>query len=127
MLTYEEIHASRARCAELGTDKEFQEFVRGRASCLSGLGRGKCVYAHVRRAAFGGTGMKTEFSGVAMTDEEHKLQHQKGEAAVLSARFGMAISPQAAKEWFDKEAQYLRLLFIKMKESKDEQRDSEAR
>lgn len=117
MPTYEQIQATRARCAELGTDKEFQEFVRSRASCLSGVGRGKCVYAHVRRAAFSGTGMKPEFSGVAMTDDEHKLQHQKGEATVLSARFGMVITPEAAKDWFDREAQYMRLLFIKMKES----------
>lgn len=120
MLTYEQIQATRARCAELGTDKEFQEFVRVRASCVSGLGRGSCVYAHVRRAALGGMGMKTEFSGVPLTDEEHKLQHQKGEAAVLFARFGFLVTAAQAKEWFDKEAQYLRLEFIKMKERKND-------
>ena len=120
MPSYEEIQESRQRCAELGTDKEFQDFVRQRASCLTGIGRGSCVYAHVRRAAFGGTGMKPEFSGVAMTDEEHKLQHQKGEATVLSKRFGMVIAPQAAKEWFDREAHYMRKLFIEMKEKENE-------
>ncbi len=70
------------RCKELGTDKEFQKWVKTQPNMLGGESE---VYAHVRRSWNAGTGMKPLFSGIPLTDWQHRLQHQKGELAMLQA------------------------------------------
>lgn len=103
-------------------DKDYQAWVRRQPSCISGQysewvnGEGRCEFAHVRRAAKGGTGYKPKFSGVPLTREEHRLQHEKGEAYVLAAN---GIITEDAKAWFDeKAAEYLRLWQCKQKQLK---------
>lgn len=72
-----------------GTDKMFLDWIRRQPSVVSGKfgayndqGEGRCEAAHVRRASNSGTGMKPEYSAVPLTPEEHRLQHQKGYAAL---------------------------------------------
>lgn len=103
-----------------GTDGDYQEWVRNQPSCVSGKqdwhrGRdgnvGKCEYAHVRRVANGaGTGIKPDYCGVPLTHEEHALQHQQGETALLRA-FNINSAP--APEWFEKQAIKYRTDWIK--------------
>lgn len=103
-----------------GTDGDYQNWVRNQPSCVSGKqdwhnGRdgsiGKCEYAHVRRVANGaGTGIKPEYSGVPLTHEEHALQHQQGEAALLQA-YGIRFDDAAA--WFEKQAVQHRTAWVK--------------
>jgi hypothetical protein len=93
------------------TDKAFREWIRRQPSCISGRfsewvnGEGRCVAAHVRRAKNSGTGFKASFCCVPLTQEEHLLQHQKGEAACL-ARFHPSIGELPARTaamWFDEQ------------------------
>lgn len=98
----------------LGTDDQFQDYVRHHKSCVSGefqgfvAGTGKdvCIYAHVRRASNSGTGIKPVFSGVPLTDLEHKIQHNEGELALLQKHeiLPNIASVDTAKAWFDKKA-----------------------
>lgn len=92
----------------LGTDKEFREWITTQHSCLSKTfdhegDREYTIACHVRRAANAGTGMKPAFSCVPMTNAEHQLQHQHGEAQLLN-RHGHALDAEQAKEWFNKRA-----------------------
>lgn len=83
-----------------GTDKNYQDFVRSQASCVSG--QSPVEFAHVRRIASGsGTGIKPEYSGVPLTHEEHMKQHNEGESV-----FG-------GKDFFDKQLVKHRQLWIK--------------
>ena len=107
------------RCKELGTDKEFQAWVKEQPSMLGG---GITVFAHVRRAWNSGVGMKPLFSGVSLTDEQHKLQHQKGELTCLQSRgwFVGESGRQAvdkAKRIFDEWAEMYREKWILTKEA----------
>ncbi len=102
------------------TDKKFREWVQRQPSCLSGRfseyvnGEGRCIAAHVRRAATSGTGYKAPFSCVPMTDDEHRFQHQHGELACLlrymSGPLGIPQFAAAdfAKEWFTDQAKKYR-------------------
>lgn len=80
----------------IGTDEEFREWIQRQPSAYSGkfseyvAGEGRCVAAHVRRAGESGTAIKAEYACIPLTDEEHRLQHQKGESAL------------GGPEWFDK-------------------------
>lgn len=99
-----------------GTDGDYQEWVRNQPSCVSGKqdwdnGTGKCEYAHVRCVANGaGTGIKPDYCGVPLTHEEHALQHQQGETALLRA---FNINFATAPEWFEKQAIKYRTDWIK--------------
>jgi hypothetical protein len=90
-------------CQAVGTDGNFLDWMRkhprSATGKLAGGESGPIVPAHVRRVANGsGTGIKPPFSAIPLTDQEHRLQHQKGESAV---------HPEG-KEWFDKKrVQYL--------------------
>lgn len=97
--------------AALGTDKQFQDYVRGLPSCLNGDDYG-IVYAHVRRANNSGTSIKPNYSGVPLTDPQHsQFQHQSGERAALEAWKPKAEgwTVQDAKDWFDKQAAKCRI------------------
>jgi hypothetical protein len=115
MLNFETIQATIEKCRELGTDKDYQNFVRTFGSCFSGMR--PVVYAHVRRAGFSGTGMKPDYFGIPLSKDEHDLQHQKHEAGLLRTKWP-DVSREAAKDWFDNEAQRFRLLYIKHKGAK---------
>ena len=68
------------------TDKAFRAWIQCQPSCLSGKfseyvnGEGRSVAAHVRRAGKSGIADKAPFSCVPLTQAEHLLQHQHGEA-----------------------------------------------
>lgn len=97
-----------------GTDAEFLNWLTYQPSCLDGgfsftdeQGKPRNVACHVRRVA-AGAGMATKpiFSAVPMTDEQHKLQHQRGEMAVIE-KYCIGVrptSPEQAKQWFETEA-----------------------
>jgi hypothetical protein len=78
-----------------GNDKAYREWIQRQPSCVSGQfseyvnGEGRCIAAHIRRAGKSGIAFKAEFSCVPLTDAEHRLTHQHGEAALRP------------KEWFD--------------------------
>lgn len=76
----------------IGADDQFLRWLRGRPCAASALSRcdGDIVAAHVRRVANGaGTGIKPEYSAVALCSKHHDQQHRQGETA-----FG-------GREWFD--------------------------
>lgn len=80
---------SRDVAEALGTDAEYQDWVRTQPSAYSGgcdwdcdKGEPRCEYAHVRRARDSGTGYKPKFSGIPLTHAEHHIQHQHGESAL---------------------------------------------
>lgn len=82
----------------IGSDDEFLTWLKFQKSAYSGKRdydqasyQSYCVAAHVRRVASGaGTGIKPNYSAIPLTDEEHKLQHLKGESAL------------GDREWWDK-------------------------
>ena len=92
------------------SDKKYLEWLSYQPSCLDGTfnqyqdGVGRNIACHVRRASNAGTGYKPKFSAVPMTDEQHKLQSTKGEAAVLY-RYLTHFTAEEAKQWFDNQAQ----------------------
>ena len=79
----------------LGTDEEYRAWIQRQPSAFSGKfsefvnGEGRCIAAHVRRAAESGTGYKPEFACIPLTDAEHQQQHREGEVAL------------GGREWFD--------------------------
>ena len=102
---------------KLGTDEDYQIWTRKRPCIISDQndwvdGEALCEYAHVRRADNSGKGTKPPFSGVPMTHEMHKLQHDKGETAAYEKHIEIRTGkpPQAkvtveqAKEFFNKKA-----------------------
>ncbi len=95
---YMEVLSNPNVCKAFGTDAEFQDWVRRQPSCING-DTYDIVYAHVRRANNSGTAMKPEFSGVPLTDKQHRMQHQSGEKSLLAS-----FDPSDAKEWFDAKA-----------------------
>jgi hypothetical protein len=99
--------------SQFGTDKAYLHWVSFQQSCLDGAfnqwqdGVGRNIAAHVRRAHNSGTGFKPPFSAVPMTDAQHKLQSQKGEAACLNHYLPRAQgwTEAEAKAWFDQQAE----------------------
>jgi len=103
-------------------DALYQEWLRKQKSCLSG--KQPCISAHVRRANNSGVGCKPLCSGVPLTDEEHRYQHQHGELDCI-LKYGRFIAADVmniltrqdqtiddrlvrvrwAKGWFDYQAQ----------------------
>ena len=78
-----------AVCQAVGTDDQFLDWIRQQTKSAtgrpSGGESGPIVPAHVRRVANGsGTGIKPPFAAIPLTDQEHRLQHQKGETAIAS-------------------------------------------
>ncbi len=80
----------------IGTDDTFRAWVQRQPSAVSGdfseyvNGEGRNIAAHVRRAGESGTGYKAEYACIPLTNDEHQLQHQKGESAI------------GGREWCDK-------------------------
>lgn len=102
---------------KFGTDDDYQIWTRKRPCIISDQndwvdGQPLCEYAHVRRADNSGKGTKPKFSGVPMTHEMHKLQHDKGETAAyakhIQFRTGQPptakVSVEEAKNFFNKAA-----------------------
>lgn len=93
-----------------GSDRQYRDWLSYQPSCVSGgfnqvlNGAGRNIACHVRRASNAGTGYKPPFSAVPMTDVEHMLQHNRGEAAVLLAYGKGHFTTQQAKEWFNEQA-----------------------
>lgn len=89
------------------SDRKYLEWIRRQPSCVSGQfseyvnGEGRCVAAHVRRAANSGVAYKPRYSCVPLTDAEHRLQHQKGESALGTKEFFDAQAAKYRALWFD--------------------------
>ncbi len=102
--------------ALVGTDDNFAEWIQKKKCCICGdgdwveeLGEQRCEAAHVRRAGENGTAYKADYARVPMCHMHHIIvQHHQGEHAAYAgylARKGEAarqITPQEAKDWFDK-------------------------
>lgn len=94
------------------SDKKYLEWLSYQPSCLTGHfnqyidGIGRNIATHVHRASNSGTGYKPPFSAVPLTDEEHQYQHKHGEAGAIYRFIGERLSNQAAKKWFDNEAEF---------------------
>lgn len=101
----------------LGTDKQYQEFVRYQPCIITGgfdrdteKGEDRCEYCHVRRSGDAGTSFKPEYSGVPMIHLMHVLQHNQGEiAAYQQYKSGKNkdvadTTVQEAKDWFEKKS-----------------------
>lgn len=58
-----------------------------------------CEAAHVRRADRAGTGIKPDYSAVALTHAEHRLQHDKGESALMPRDELERKASESAAEW----------------------------
>lgn len=95
----------------IGDDRWFRDWVRDQKSCLDGTQdlidedseTYKCEAAHVRRAGESGTGYKADFACVPLTHSQHRMQHEKGELAVLRHYRPQdnIQSVEDAKAWFD--------------------------
>ena len=108
-------------CRLKGTDPQFLDFIRRQPSCLTGnwsewlgdIGEWRNPACHVRRAATFGTAFKADFSAVPMTQTEHLLQSNRGEAAVLNRYLTFkGWTNQLAKEFFDKQVIRYRKLWL---------------
>lgn len=77
----------------VGTDKDFLNWLKSqKCACKDQECTGQVVPAHVRRVANGaGTGIKPEYSAIALCHHHHSKQHNDGESAL------------GGKEWFDKQ------------------------
>lgn len=81
----------------IGTDAQFLEWLRTQPCAARRVPcgcqcSGDIVAAHVRRVANGaGTGIKPQYSAIALCDTHHRLQHVNGE------------TPFGGPEWFDKQ------------------------
>lgn len=95
----------------IGTDAEYQDWCRKQPSALGGkddydptTGEIRSEPAHVRRAGEGGTGYKPLFATIPLTNAQHALQHQSGEAACLDKfdpLVDMLWQPGAAADLFN--------------------------
>ncbi len=88
----------------LGSDDEYRQWIREQPSCVTGYK--PCEAAHVRRAGESGTGYKAQYACVPLLPEEHKLQHQSGEYALLHSAYPISWKfkgVEEAKEWFNKQ------------------------
>jgi len=94
----------------IGTDAEFQEWIRRQPSCISGdqdwidgLGEGRCECAHVRRVGEGsGTAIKPPYFAVPLTHREHAIQHQHGESALEATEYFEKKATHYRTEWASK-------------------------
>jgi len=74
--------------AALGTDKQYRQWIQQQPSAVSGdysewiNGEGRSIAAHVRRAGEAGTGFKPTYACIPLTDNEHQIQHRRGESAI---------------------------------------------
>jgi len=103
----------------LGTDAQYQAFVRFQPCIITGgfdwdggKGEERCDYCHVRRSGDAGTSLKPKYSGVPMVHAMHSLQHEHGESMAYREymRRKNKIGPedtvevQEAKDWFEKKS-----------------------
>jgi len=109
------LHQSRVLASDpfvqaIGTDAEYHAWVQRQPSCISGEfseyvdGEGRCIAAHVRRAGQAGTGYKPSYQQIPLTNEEHRIQHQHGEAELLLASKILTLEHAAlenVREWYD--------------------------
>lgn len=102
-----------------GNDAAFRAWTQRQASCISGgfseyleSGEGRCIAAHVRRAGESGTGYKSPYAVIPLTNYEHLQQHNHGELALLERyvpRIG-GWTVEDGKAWYDaKRVEYLEL------------------
>lgn len=79
---------------QIGTDKEFLDFLKGQKCCVkTTFHAGDIVAAHVRRINKGaGTGIKPKYSAVPLCNHHHQQQHSQGESSI------------GDKEWWDTKA-----------------------
>lgn len=102
--------------AQKGSDSDFRRWIQRQRSCLTGKfaeygedGKGRNPACHVRRGGSSGTGYKAPFACVPMTHQEHALQSNRGEVAVLTRYLGGSWTVESAKAWFDaKRIDYLK-------------------
>lgn len=72
----------------IGSDRTYREWLQKQRSVFSGEfseyvnGEGRSIAAHVRRSGEAGTAYKPQYSCIPLTNDEHTLQHQKGESAL---------------------------------------------
>lgn len=109
------LHQSRVLACDpfmqaIGTDAEYHAWVQRQPSCISGEfseyvdGEGRCIAAHVRRAGQAGTGYKPPYQQIPLTNEEHRIQHQHGEAELLLESKILSLEHAAlenVREWYD--------------------------
>ena len=95
----------------VGTDEEYQAWCRDKPCAVCMLAGQKSEvpvqYAHVRRAANSGTGLKPAYSGHPCCSEHHRMQHQHGELYVYQSVYktgygGTTLNLEAAKQWYEK-------------------------
>lgn len=53
-----------------------------------------------------GMGIKPKFSAVPMTDAQHQMQTDHGEARVISVYLKETMTKEQAAEWFEQKADY---------------------
>ena len=88
-------------------DQDFLDWVSTLPSVLDGTfseyhnGVGKCVACHVRRANNSGTSYKPLYSAVPLTNDQHQLQHQQGEMAMVERYMGIPCTEATAKRLID--------------------------
>ncbi|WP_088257003.1 hypothetical protein [Fimbriiglobus ruber] len=112
------IDALLLRAREKGTDEEFRAWVQKQPSCISArfsewlddIGEWRNPACHVRRAGKSGTAYKEPYACIPLTHEEHRIQHDRGEAACLNRFLGGEWSSDVASDWFDEQRlHYLRM------------------
>lgn len=93
----------------VGSDEKFLEWVRRQNCVVTGKKNDPdwvsrdtdpVVAAHVRRVAAGaGTGIKPEYSAVPLVNSLHRLQHNKGESAVMPKGRWDELANKTLEKW----------------------------
>lgn len=91
-----------------GSDKDFATYVRMYPSILTNdfrewlNGDGRSVFAHVERVSHGsGRGIKAEYSGVPLTQEQHANTHQYGESHYAPSEWWEAKAIDMLTKWIN--------------------------
>jgi hypothetical protein len=109
----------RPTSADIKKDIKFRDWLSYQPSCIDGSfseivdGVWRNVACHVRRVGNGaGTARKPLFSAVPMNNDQHTMQHMKGELALLNA-YGIAHTREEAKQWFEEQARKYLVMWTK--------------
>ena len=68
-----------------GTDADYQEWCRKQPCAKTGH-TNDIEFAHVRRSNTSGTGFKAKYSGIPLTSEIHRQQHNQGEETTFGSK-----------------------------------------
>ena len=68
-----------------GTDADYQDWCRKQPCAKTGQ-TNDIEFAHVRRSNTSGTGFKAKYSGIPLTSEIHRQQHQQGEETTFGSK-----------------------------------------